>query len=135
MDKVNWSDDFLIGIEFFDNQHKHMIKLLDQLIAASDNPSLSEVSEALLTELMDATTRHFKDEEEFMAKHDFPTLADHKAHHDEFLGKAKDLHRLSILAEKPVPVNLVIFLKKWLVEHILFEDKKYLVCAQENSTE
>lgn len=129
MERVVWADEFHIGIDFFDEQHKHLIKLLDQLIAASENSSLSDVTSALLSEFMDTTFTHFSDEEDFMAKHDFPTLPEHKILHQEFVTKAQELNQLSTQLGKPVPIALVTFLRTWLLDHIVNEDKKYLICV------
>jgi hemerythrin len=128
MERIIWADEFHIGIDFFDEQHEHLVKLLDQLIAASENSSLADVTSALLSEFMDLTFTHFSDEEDFMAKHDFPILPEHKILHQEFVTKAQELHQLSTQLGKPVPIALVTFLRIWLLDHIVNEDKKYLVC-------
>jgi len=127
MDRVSWSDELLIGNSHLDEQHKHLIKLLDQLILASENPSLTDVSSALLAELMDTARTHFQDEEDFMAEHDFSAISEHKALHIEFMDKADELIQSSNLAADSVPSSLITFLRKWLIEHILVEDRKYLL--------
>jgi hemerythrin len=133
MDNVNWREEFNLGIELFDKQHKLLISLLDRLIDAYNSPEHSDDIENLLLELMDNTQSHFEDEESYMARHDFENLQEHIAHHREFAVKSKELKRLSMLADKPVPVALVLFLRKWLINHIREEDRKYRDCLNNKS--
>jgi len=133
MKNVNWREEFTLGITKFDEQHKLLISLLDRLINAYNSPEHSENIEDLLLELMDATQSHFLDEESFMTKHDFEELQEHVAHHHEFAVKTKELQRLSMLANRPVPVALVLFLRKWLIKHIKEEDRKYRDCLDDFS--
>jgi len=62
-----------------------------------------------------------------MAQNDFPAISEHKALHAEFMDKTDELLQLSNLASNSVPTALINFLRRWLIEHILVEDKKYLL--------
>ena len=125
IEPVQWSDDFLIGIEFFDEQHEHIIELLDNLIEASNLSVQSQDVALVLTELVEATLSHFNDEEEFMHKHDFPNLPEHLRMHRDFVKRTTELQRQTENVDQPLPITLLKFLKDWLVAHILAEDKKY----------
>ena len=113
------------GIIKFDDQHGTLVKLLDQLIVAAENPSLAEVTVALFSELVEAATQHFADEEAFMTEHDLPILPDHQKDHQEFLSKALELQRMAVLTDQQVPVDMVTFLRNWFIDHIVDEDTKY----------
>lgn len=128
VDIFPWNHNFNTGITVIDDQHRELVRLLNQLarhlVYQSDLPALESIFDAL----SDYTVYHFRAEEtlwqEYLAA---SSLArQHKQEHDSFV---VELQRLK--AEyKQQPLECVIeeilgFLARWLASHIL-ENDRYL---------
>jgi hemerythrin-like metal-binding protein len=72
-----WTDDLSVGVELFDNEHKELVRLvndLNQLIFVGDRFS----NEKALAGLIEYTKTHFADEESIMVKYNYPDYKKHK---------------------------------------------------------
>jgi hemerythrin-like metal-binding protein len=78
--------------------------------------SFSKASEYAIT--------HFRDEEDYMKKASYPDLDAHKKEHENFLTEVKSSFTKFKESDSP-PIDLVVFLKKWLLNHIAIKDKLY----------
>ena len=63
-------------------EHEALIALLNSARAAFAAGSATEPFLSFLEELRRMLSAHFAHEEQIMASHDFPELADHSLHHD-----------------------------------------------------
>jgi hemerythrin len=72
--------------------------------------------------LVQYTQTHFNHEEKIMQEAGYPDLAAHKALHDDMRKQTIGLrtHLTSVTAR-----DVLVFLKKWWLDHIRGEDKKY----------
>jgi len=119
---MKWDEAFCIGCNTIDLQHQKLVQYVDKLELTCSNQT-SDVYDALQF-LIDYARTHFADEERIMAAIDFPCLSDQKLMHDEFIdfitGILLDLKngKLCDLDE------LLEYLKNWIIQHILQEDKK-----------
>lgn len=86
-----------------------------------------EASEAikLIEELEHYTLSHFTAEETFMRVTNYPAFAEHKRSHDAFVDRVNREKMAVVTGGKGFSVDLVHYLKDWLVEHILVSDKGY----------
>ncbi len=50
--------------------------------------------------------------------------------HDRIIGQAKDLKHRYDQGERGVAMELLMFLKDWLVEHIQKVDRRYMDCMR-----
>jgi len=81
---VEWKSEFSVGIERFDDDHRHLFSLLNQLhesMAARDG---NLVLSLVLRELVWYAQNHFRAEEVLMKLYGYPELASHRAEHDRF---------------------------------------------------
>ncbi len=85
----------------------------------------AEFLNGLVDALIDYTAKHFKDEEGVMTKAGYPDIIKHKQIHKELVGKVLDVQKKLKSGEAAVGVELLEFLKDWLVNHIKGTDKKY----------
>ena len=123
---IAWKADLATGDERVDAQHKNIFKLLNDLVAAcadgSDIPMLKDT----LNFLAEYTVRHFADEEVLQKQYGYPDYERHKKLHDDFkvtVGElVKQFGKSGSSAELSAAVNKVVV--KWLVTHIMCEDKK-----------
>ena len=105
-----WSTRFDVKSATFNAQHVKLFSLIAALEKDMQNA-------ALLNELLDYVKMHFKTEEDDFAHIHYDGADGHKAIHDKFLSDCS--------AVTAINADVIAFLKKWLVEHILVSDIKY----------
>jgi len=121
----NWSDRYSVHVKAMDDQHKHLIGILNNLHEAMMKGQGQTVTGPLLAELVEYTGTHFAAEERIMEGAKFPTLAAHRAHHHDLTRQVEDFVAHYNRGEAALNVNLLNFLRDWLNNHILKEDKEY----------
>ncbi len=118
-----WDDGFSISNIRVDEQHKHLFELCARVERALNRHiSKAEIKE-LLTEIFDYMKYHFNDEEKYMKLIGYPGLEEHRKIHKEMIQTMiqiiQNVKTINDLKEKLYDVA-----KKWLLEHILYEDMK-----------
>jgi hemerythrin-like metal-binding protein len=114
-----------VGIESIDEQHKHLVVLINQLdefvVLGTDQSGIVET----VKKLVDYTVYHFQHEEELMQKSRFnPVLmAIHQQEHAEFANKMLAVQADAKLNISVISKALLDFLVDWLCHHILKTDK------------
>lgn len=121
---MEWDDSLNTGIEVIDNQHKGIVKFINQLhtVAHENN---REVVGSVLMELIDYTVSHFAFEEDLQKKHGYPLAEGHKKVHDSFIKHVDDYKRRYEQGED-IALKLSGELVVWLSSHIKNEDKDYV---------
>lgn len=59
-----------------------------------------------------------------MMKYGYDELQEHRTEHQDLIKSAKDLQAEILQSDKPVAVEHVEFLERWLTEHILTADMR-----------
>ena len=120
-----WSDSFNLGDERIDRQHRLIFDLINDFVYTINKRSILILQETLEF-LMNYTVFHFRDEEELQKKWNYPEYDNHKQLHDKFKERISELVRK--YNENPESEKLlddvINTLKKWLLNHIEFEDQK-----------
>ena len=126
-----WSDEFVLGIDSIDKQHRWLVdttnRLYDEIV--SNSPRREDLKE-ILEGLVDYTVNHFIVEEDLFNRYGYPDEKDHRARHDEFARHALEL-LLKFERGEPVSEEVLDFLQSWLLRHILKEDKAYVPFLKE----
>ncbi len=125
MDRVTWIEDFSLGIKYIDEQHQMLVAKLNSLIDASKAMDDAGDTEWLFIEFLRNCEHHFLEEESFLVRQGCSKMDVFARHHVEFGNSVEDLHRLSLLARNTVPVSLIIFLRQWLLEHLMGTEMKH----------
>ena len=125
MDQIVWSDEFSIGHEVIDAQHKKLVAMINRLITTSRVATGSETISEILAEMSDYVRVHFDTEEKLMERINYPRIEDHKAQHRAFQMKTAALIRSASLNAESVPVVLLNYLRNWLTQHILKADMEF----------
>jgi len=122
-----WSDDYSLGIQAIDEQHKGFFEASHRLYDAILNCEGEKMVEESVAFLRDYANRHFQTEEGFMEKHTYPHLEQHKKLHTGFLevldGLMDDLELYGPsqhLADRALEIS-----QEWLINHIIEEDTRY----------
>ncbi len=122
---ITWGSEFSVGINSIDEQHKKLVGYVNELNDAMAQGKGKDVLEKILGSLVDYTKTHFAHEERLFKAHAYPEGSTHKAKHDELTKKViqfqKDLHD----GKTVMSVEIMAFLKDWLLNHIKGTDMKY----------
>lgn len=121
---VSWSDAYSLGLPEIDDQHKVLIDLINQLWAAIIKRATPAETLVLVEELEKYTISHFGAEETFMRITGYPEFDRHKKFHDEFVARIASEKKV-IQAGGHLSLELLKFLRDWLINHILVADKAY----------
>lgn len=123
---VEWTNDLSVGIEEIDEQHKIIVNLINRLFDETvAHQANSGVMNEILHELVEYTVIHFAVEESLFRIFHYPGTEAHTRHHDELKAQVVDIQKKVNKGEAQVNTELLMFLKKWLTNHIQQEDKLY----------
>lgn len=132
---TDWSDDYLIGIEMIDNQHKEFFRITHQFFTECLADEGEECLQDTLSFLGDYARKHFKAEEALMKEHKYPLIEKHRKLHDDFLNRYSELiveFKKSGRTEKMVNKILTVVMD-WLKDHIVDADGAYAKHAKVHS--
>ena len=121
----NWTPTLSTSIDSLDDEHKVLVRLINELHAAMRDNKDRHVLGAILEQLKDYAVTHFEHEERHFARYNYPDAAAHIAQHQKFLGAVMDFYREFQSGRATVTLDLMRFLKDWLQGHIMGVDKKY----------
>ncbi|MFO7445553.1 MAG: bacteriohemerythrin [Ignavibacteriaceae bacterium] len=125
MEIIKWSDKYSVGHSLIDNQHKKLITLINELHTSMKEGRGKESLQKILDELVLYTKEHFSTEEMMMRKAGYSGYNEHKVEHDKLAEKVISLQDLYKAGKVPLTLDVMIFLKDWLINHIEGTDKKY----------
>ncbi len=112
------------GINQIDEYHLCLIGLLDNI-----NGYLFEDTENSLdrplAELFDYTVQHFSNEDHLMEINDYPEKREHAKEHDMFTRQVAKFQQDMIDGNSMLAMEMVRFLKNWLLDHIQNCDRNY----------
>jgi len=121
-----WTSDMSVGVERIDVQHQWLVNATNALHEEWQKAvSCRETVGRILDGLVDYTMKHFILEEELLLRFGYPETKAHKAEHDAFLVKAMQL-LIAFEDGANVDREVLDFLKRWLLHHILSVDKAYV---------
>ena len=122
---ILWKEEYSVGIESLDNDHKKLISLLNQFTTAYDY-AMSEVYERqALNDLLDYTKYHFAREEKLLESFDYPDFQAHQKQHQEMIKEVEVLVEKYNTEGHKALNEISNFLKNWLINHINGTDKHY----------
>ena len=124
---IEWSDDYAIGIDKIDSQHKEFFALVHRLYEECLLSKGETVIEETLVFLRNYAIQHFRLEEELMREYAYPGIEEHLKLHSEFLEKYsemmddfKNFGPSQQLADQASDMVLT-----WFIDHIAEVDTLY----------
>ena len=122
---IDWKPEFSVGIVRLDEDHRHLISLLNQLRSAMADDQGRFALRSILEGLIWYTRSHFKAEEELMQRYDYPKLVSHTAEH-EYLTNRVVRFAERFKSGEAIPFEVAAALEdEWLTKHILKCDAAY----------
>lgn len=123
---INWTNDYNTGFSKIDSQHMKLVGLINELQEAMKAGKAKDILARILKELTDYTVTHFSAEEKFMSQNKYISFLTHKKSHDDFVNKIKDYQSKVENGQSLISIDMLNFLKDWLLKHILVSDKQYV---------
>ena len=140
MESFRWDAYFVTGLAEVDQQHFHLVELINKFGDSLLNNKLSLTDmEQIFQELREYTLYHFREEEGMMKKAgiDPHFLSEHIKVHSDFLFKVTVIHDQLSSEDPDASKHLFDFLTHWLVYHILGMDQnmaRQLAAIENGST-
>ena len=120
---LEWNTDFEIGVEIIDVQHREIFRAYNSVVASYHNLERVVASEALEF-LSDYIELHFAEEERVMAALRYPNLEQHKISHQKLLSELETFRSDFEQKNTFLSFEIILFMRRWLINHILSEDTK-----------
>ena len=122
---IEWDDKFSVDVSLIDEEHKKLIDIINNVIVAKQHNNNPEEILGILNEMIRYAQEHFKTEEAYMIKFNYPEYQYHKEEHIDFSFKMIAYNNRVIDGDYHIANEILEYLKQWLVNHIQKTDKKY----------
>jgi len=123
---IVWDDSIKTGLWTVDTQHERWVGLINDLHEAMLAGKGKIILGQTFAGMTDYTRTHFADEEKLMSAHGYPRYAEHKALHDVCVARVLDLQRKAQAGETGVTIEVMNYLKNWLINHIKVTDQDFV---------
>lgn len=118
----------MVNVPSVDRQHQGLFEAMNRFYHAVRDNGSPQQRKQRLDELLKLATQHFADEEKSMEQACYPDLQRHKQEHTKLLAELGALIRREGGDEQERNMEMIIFLKNWLLNHIFRVDKQYSDC-------
>lgn len=128
---MKWKEEFSCFDLEIDNQHKKLFDLLSELfeiVKLKDSCDRYDEIMEIFQELGEYTLYHFNHEETLFEKYNYDSINKkiHILEHKTFIEKVNQINPNSIDEDQNgISLEIVLFLAKWVEDHILQTDKKF----------
>jgi len=123
MPMIAWSNQFSVGVQEVDKQHQVLVGILNRLSSALDAQDKDFDSHKVIDEMVQYTVYHFGTEEHLMTQIGYAAKAQHVAEHQAFVHQVGEMVGQLTQGHGPSLEELLIFLRDWLISHILHSDR------------
>jgi hemerythrin len=131
LEPIVWTNANLIGIEAIDDDHRKLVLLFNELVAACSAGAGSGIIDRVMEAAIALTRAHFAREEQFLEAAHYPRLEAHRQEHGVLLKQLLSFAgQLTGGAPMSVDPNVVGFLREWAIRHILGHDRDYVAYLQ-----
>lgn len=126
MPLMSWNEKMAVGVNLLDTDHRKLVGMVNELYDAVVKGQGKESLGKVLDGLVDYTKIHFAHEEKFFAQTNYPDAAAHKKEHDALTQQVLEVQKkYQSGATSTLSLEVMNFLKDWLINDIQGSDKKY----------
>ncbi len=131
MVKLEWKDEYSVGVELIDAQHKMFVGIVNELYEAIVTKKDKEALDNIFKQLVAYTQFHFQTEERYFDEFQYEGAEEHKTAHKALIDQIAELQqqKTDIMDD---PFKLMDFLEDWLIDHIMGMDKLFGPCFNEH---
>ena len=119
---LRWKDEYSVGIEAVDYEHRQLIDLINRLYRALDASDARRSVPAFFGDLLAGISAHFALEEKFMREHGYTRLDAHKSDHERLLDELREIMEALEQSEEVDAVELALRLDTWFSRHFRSHD-------------
>lgn len=123
---VPWTSALATGVKIVDQQHKVLVGMVNKLYVGMKSGQGQGVLKKLLEDLATYTVQHFDMEERYFDQFNYAETAAHKKAHTELKSQVMDFIGKVNSGTANISMDLMNFLRDWLVNHICKTDKRYV---------
>lgn len=123
---MEWTHKFSVGIPVFDDEHKKLVAIINGLYDGIAGGTEKDALHHAVVRLIEYTILHFQHEEMYFNDWVYPEAERHAAMHAEMKRKVLDYRdRIAREDSSELAVAMLRFLRDWLAQHIMVEDRKF----------
>lgn len=122
---VVWRNEYLVGQSELDSHHRRMFEIINALYDAILDHATRDHLEALFRQARDYAQMHFRAEEELLRAVHYEGLTEQERAHHGYMRQLDNLLSEAALTEEMPARDLLQFLRKWWLHHILEMDREY----------
>ncbi len=128
--RIEWNDEYKTGVPAIDADHRQLIELANEFLSAAAAEAALHQLSPIMGRLIVHAAEHFAAEESLLDRNGYPDLARHRAEHERLMAQARTLHtRTQASADRDevwrITHEAAEFFQRWLLEHIIREDKPF----------
>lgn len=123
---LQWRSEYGVGLDMIDEHHRQLLDLTALTVEALKHERGATQLKAVAQQLIDYTDFHFAAEEALFFDRGYSEAEMHRAKHEQLKQQLSEIvPRLDEVVEPAGRDEITAFLKRWVVAHILLEDRKY----------
>jgi len=124
---VTWSSALSVGIKLFDDQHKGLLDLVNDMHnhVIGNEEEEHKYLESVIQKAIQYVKVHFASEEKIMIATKFSGYKEHKRAHDKFIMTIVNNIREFEAGKRFSLTTITKFLREWILTHIAIMDKQY----------
>jgi hemerythrin len=120
---VEWDDTLVLGMQQMDEHHQKLVEILNRCYRALMLYDHVHELEGVVAELLAYAEYHFRTEERLMEELGYAAAPSHTAAHRKFVYSVNNFKDRFDAGESFVAIDVLVFLKDWLVAHIQNTDQ------------
>ncbi len=113
MTLIEWKKEYSVGVSKIDNQHKNIIKILNQAIGQQFSKQNEKEIEEILDNLQNYIKEHFKTEEDYMLKHQYTGYEEQRNEHNRFIDRLFEAQKEYYKNGRVTSINILNFVWDW----------------------
>ena len=120
-----WQESFAINVMQMDEQHKRLIQIANTIMEHLYNHAEHQAVENAFDALVDYTHYHFAEEEKLLALYNYPATQTQHRIHEQLIKQVVEYKNEILSGNIPNRAEFLNFISRWLMRHVLDEDRKY----------
>jgi hemerythrin len=127
VDFITWNKEYSVDVAEIDLQHKEIMTLINALINHCNGikEKEREFFDLIMESAIEQIKKHFETEEEILCGTKYEKYEEHKNEHKIFLERLhKEINEIEINGKELNLLEITIYMKEWVSEHIETYDKK-----------
>ena len=125
MKTFDWNESYSVKVKRFNEQHRHLFDIVKELYVAMENKDNRLALAQIINNLIRYSKEHFTEEEKCLYDTGYPNYEKHKKQHQLFIDKIEQFAADYNYGKYLLHFDILMFLKNWVLQHILIADKEY----------